>query len=238
MKRIILALVAAAALTMGAFTLTPMGANAARLITSSDIKDQTIKSGDISAEGVGTSEIRNQTIQSGDIAEAGVGASEIRNGSITGDDINDTTERNLKGKAGTDGTNGTDGKDGKDGKDGVANVRADEPYDQSIAAHSVGVAFATCPVAGDVALSGGYRLNGHAAEAFTGGGAAVPGVSVVASEPAGVVDGALVNTYQNPAFPQTERGSYQPNAWAVTIHNDTDADQAVRVAVVCATVGN
>ena len=85
------------------------GAYAAAQITSAQIKDQTIQSRDIAAEGVGTSEVRNQSIVSGDIAEGGVGPSEIRNNSITTNDINDKTEAALKGAKGDKGADGKDG---------------------------------------------------------------------------------------------------------------------------------
>lgn len=121
-----------------------VGANAASQVTSSDIKDQTIQSRDIAADGVGKSEIRtgavgsleilNQSIQSYDIDSEAVGTSEIRNNTIRLEDINDSTEKALRGNEGPKGDtgatgeqgpqgpageDGADGKDGKDGKDGT-----------------------------------------------------------------------------------------------------------------------
>lgn len=82
-----------------------VGANAASQVTSADIKDQTIQSRDIAADGVGKSEIRtgavgsleilNQSIQSYDIDAEAVGTSEIRNNTITRADINDSTEASF-----------------------------------------------------------------------------------------------------------------------------------------------
>lgn len=117
-----------------------VGANAASQVTSADIKDQTIQSRDIAADGVGKSEIRtgavgsleilNQSIQSYDIDAEAVGTSEIRNNTIRLEDINDSTEKALRGNEGPKGDTGAtgeqgpqgpageDGKDGADGKDG------------------------------------------------------------------------------------------------------------------------
>lgn len=112
-----------------------VGANAASQVTSSDIKDQTIQSRDIAADGVGKSEIRtgavgsleilNQSIQSYDLDEGSVGTSEIRNNTIRLEDINDSTEKALRGNEGPKGDTGATGEQGpqgpagEDGKDGT-----------------------------------------------------------------------------------------------------------------------
>lgn len=105
-----------------------MGANAASQVTSAEIKDQTIQSRDIAANGVGKSEIRtgavgsleilDQSIQSRDIDEGAVGRSEIRNGTITLADIADSTEDALRGQEGPKGDKGAPGEDGKPGDKG------------------------------------------------------------------------------------------------------------------------
>ena len=102
------------------------GAYAAAQITSAQIADQTIQSRDIGSQGVGTDEVRNQTLGSGDIAAGGVGASEIRDGSITGADINNTTEKNLKGAAGKEGPAGPQGPEGPAGENGVVSPVSSE----------------------------------------------------------------------------------------------------------------
>jgi hypothetical protein len=182
------------------------GAVAAVLITSADIQDGTIRGKDLRP---GLVDRFSQPGPAGADGTDGVDGVDGTNG--------------TNGTNGIDGTDGVDGQDGEDGAPGLANVRADEPYVHTIPANSVGVAFTECPEAGQVALGGGFRLNGFAAE--------------IASEAVGIEGGAVVNTYQNPAFPQTERGSFQPNGWAVTVQNDSDQAQDVRVSVVCATVG-
>jgi hypothetical protein len=195
------------------------GAVAAVLITSADIQDGTIRGKDLRP---GLVDRFSQPGPAGADGTDGVDGVDGTNG--------------TNGTNGIDGTDGVDGQDGEDGAPGLANVRADEPYVHTIPANSVGVAFTECPEAGQVALGGGFRLNGFAAEAFQGGGSAVD-VTAIASEAVGIEGGAVVNTYQNPAFQQTERGSFQPNGWAVTVQNDSDQAQDVRVSVVCATVG-
>lgn len=75
MKKII----AVVALAIMALILSPLGATAAALIGSPEIKDQ--------------------SVQSVDIAAGGVGASEVRNGSLTGTDMNpNTVKRFLAGE--------------------------------------------------------------------------------------------------------------------------------------------
>jgi hypothetical protein len=209
----------------GALVFTPLGAQAASLITGKDIQDQ--------------------SIYSGDIAEGGVGASEVRNGSLTGGDMNpNTVKRFLAGERAQVENDGQDAKissleDRVEAEEtegdtvGINTARAGAGY-TNFADPGYSVRFAKCKP-GLVAISGGYRLNGHASEAFSGSdqNAMPEGLSVVATEPAGVVDGVLVNTYQHPDFPQTEGGSFQGNAWAVTFLNEGDEPLGVRVWVTC-----
>jgi hypothetical protein len=124
-------------------------------------------------------------------------------------------------------------EDAREDKVGINESRAGAGYTK-YAAPGYSVQFAKCP-AGKVAISGGYRLNGHASEAFSGSdqNAMPEGLSVVATEPAGVVDGQLVNTYQHPDFPQTAGGSFEANAWAVTFLNEGDEPLGVRIWATC-----
>jgi hypothetical protein len=209
----------------GALVFTPLGAQAASLITGKDIQDQ--------------------SIYSGDIAEGGVGASEVRNGSLTGGDMNpNTVKRFLAGERAQVENDGQDAKissleDRVEAEEtegdtvGINTARAGAGY-TNFAEPGYSVRFAKCKP-GLVAISGGYRLNGHASEAFSGSdqNAMPEGLSVVATEPAGVVDGVLVNTYQHPDFPQTAGGSFEGNAWAVTFLNETGTPLGVRVWVTC-----
>lgn len=203
------------------------GSFAGSLITGADIKNGSIQSVDLENDSVLSKDIADYTIKDADLSP--YLSTKINMPGPKGDD-GDTGPR---GPQGLPGNTGPMGPQGQQGATGLTQVRADEPYNQVIAANSVGVAFASCP-AGKAAVSGGYRLNGYAAEAFQGGGAPLNLVKVLASEPVGVENGVLVNTYQNPAFPQDSDGRFLPNAWAVTIQNDSGDAQNVRVAVVCA----
>ena len=63
-------ILAATAITAGLFLAGTTGAAAGSLITSAQIKNQTIRSVDIAAGGVGTSEIRNGTIRVADLSQS------------------------------------------------------------------------------------------------------------------------------------------------------------------------
>ena len=229
------------------------GAYAAAQITSAQIQDQTIQSRDIAAEGVGTSEIRNQSIQSGDIGEGGVGQSEIRNGSVYHGELStglwtmiqdaasdnatqDTRIQDLEDAPGPDLSEYAKKAD-EDNREDISTARAGAGY-STMAKPGMSVAFNQCDEAGQVAISGGYRLNGHASEAFSGDdqNAMPDGLTVVATEPAAAKDGKLVNAYKDTTFPQTDDGAFQANAWAVTFKNTTDHDLPVRVWATCVSV--
>lgn len=210
----------------GIFVMASGGpSKAAALITGADVKDQSLFSGDLGPESVGVSEVRN--------------------GSLTGGDMNpNTVKRFLAGeRAQAENLNQDDkissledrveAEEAEGDTVGINTARAGAGY-TNFADPGYSVKFAKC-APGKVAISGGYRLNGHASEAFSGAdqNAMPEGLSVVATEPAGVVNGELVNTYQHPDFPQTAGGSFEGNAWAVTFKNDTANALPVRVWATC-----
>lgn len=215
------------------------------LIDGGDVKNQSLTSYDLAPGSVASSELRNQSITSGDIAEGGVGASEVRNGSLTGADMNpNTVKRFLAGEKAQAQNTTQDNKissledrveaeEAEGDTVGLNTSRAGAGYTK-FAAPGYSVQFAACKD-NKVAISGGYRLNGHASESFSGAdqNPMPEGLSVVATEPAAVVNGELVNSYQHPDFPQTESGSFQANAWAVTFHNTTDQPLPIRVWASC-----
>lgn len=226
MKKIILSVIALVAL---AFTLTPLGAQAASWIDGQRLKPQ--------------------SVTSNKIAEGGVGASEVRNGSLTGSDMNSSTvKRFLAGETAVKQNAGQDSKissledrveaeEAEGDTVGFNTARAGAGYTQTVPANSIGVVYGKCPEARPLAISGGYRLNGWAAESFSGSNQPrVDDVLVLATEPAAFQNGALVNSYQNPAFPQTEGGSFQANAWATTIQNDSDNELQVRAWATCVAI--
>jgi hypothetical protein len=199
--------------------------------------------------------LKPQSVTSNKIAEGGVGPSEVRNHSLTGTDMNPTTvQRFLKDTIGmtqaekdayaTKGHANEVAQDAENAAKGYADAndevgfntsRAGAGYTQTVPANSIGVVYGKCPADRPLAISGGYRLNGWAAESFSGANQPrVDDVLVLASEPAAYVEGeGLVNSYQHPNFPQTPGGSFQANAHAITIQNDSDTELKVRAWATC-----
>lgn len=110
--------------TIGALVVvTPTTAVAARLIDSSDIRNQSIRSWDIAPDGIGKSELRADSVgwavELNDRTRA-----KIR--SLAGKDGKD-------GKPGADGANGADGADGANGVDGANGANGDSAYDVAVA---------------------------------------------------------------------------------------------------------
>lgn len=190
-------------------------------------------------------DVKDQSLYSVDIAEGGVGYSEVRNGSLTGSDLNpNTVKRFLAGERAQVENDAQDAKidsleDRVEAEEtegdtvGLNESRAGAGYTK-FAAPGYSVQWAKCS-GGKVAISGGYRLNGHASEAFSGAdqNAMPEGLTVVATEPAAEKGGVLVNSYNDPDFPQTPGGSFQANAWAVTFLNTDDEPKPVRIWVTC-----
>lgn len=216
----------------------PKGASAAAQVVSSMIKDQTIQSRDIAAGGVGTSELRDGNTYFKDLSKGTQDLINSKASKTQAQGYADKAESDAKGHANEvaqDAENAAKGyADANDDK-GLNTSRAGAGY-TTTAPEGVSVLFNKCDVDGQVAISGGYRLNGHAAEAFQGGGAPVDGLSVIATEPVGVVGDKIVNTYQHPDFPQTEDGGFQANAWAVTFNNTSGSPKDVRVYATCVSV--
>jgi hypothetical protein len=169
----------------------------------------------------------------GAVAGTLVTSAQIENGTIRSADVQDG---NLRVK---DLRPGAVNKFRSDS--GVTDVTADGPYAADalgatqpnsatdVPAHSVRTVWTSC-ADGMVAISGGHRF-GLANESF-GPSSFVDGLTVNASEPAYEEGGVLVNSYQSQAQ-VTPQGGFEPNAWAVTVQNDSDTDQAVRAYVVC-----
>ncbi len=218
------------AVTVGATVLVILGgvggAVAGTLITSANIKDETIKARDISP--------------------GAVTRSEVRDGSLGVADLSAFVQRELAKQA----------QDGADGSDGVAQLESDgaRPGATQLAdnpgngANSTEVwtagpagAFHTSWVAcpdGKTALGGGFSRD-------TDTGAAVKGLQVVTSSPA-QIDPALED---DPTTTADERivytpiegdaaGSFVPNGWLVEGFNNGNTDLIVRPWVICAAVNN
>src|SRR3954452_18809485 len=99
------------------------GAFAGQLVTSAQIKDQTIQARDIDSGAVSSSEIRNGGILLGDLSEKARDALEGQTGAkgATG----------ATGAKGETGAAGPRGDKGDDGKDGVTDLNAGAGYNHT-----------------------------------------------------------------------------------------------------------
>lgn len=85
---------------------------------------------------------------------------------------------------------------------------------------------------GEHALSGGFRIGDLANESFATGNVSYPDLQVIATEPAYYKDGVLVNG--SVEAPVNDNLAFEPNAWAVTVHNAAlSEDSVARAFVVC-----
>lgn len=219
----------------------PKGASAADpMIDSGDVKDQSLLSRDFAPDSVGTSELKPNSTYFANLSKGTQDLINSKASKTQAQSWADKAESDAKGHANEvaqDAENAAKGYADANDEVGINTARAGAGY-TTVAKPGYSVAYNKCDVDGQVAISGGYRLNGHASEAFSGAdqNAMPEGLSVVASEPAAEKGGTLVNSYQDPTFPQTEDGAFQANAWAVTFKNDTDHDLPVRVWAVCVSV--
>lgn len=221
----------------GIFVVASGGpSNAAALITGAGIKDQSVESRDLGPDSVGTSELKDFSTYFKNLSQGTQDLINSKASKTQAQGYADQAETDAKGHANEvaqDAENAAKGyADANDDK-GINESRAGAGYTK-YAAPGYSVQWAKCS-GGKVAISGGYRLNGHASEAFSGAdqNAMPEGLTVVATEPAAEKGGVLVNSYQDPDFPQTEGGSFQANAWAVTFKNDTANPLPVRVWATC-----
>lgn len=255
MKKKIIGKVAIAAVgaTVVLGVTTPLGAEAASLITGAQIKDGTITHTDISS-GLWS---YSQHGESGykQLADNQVTGEDIKDGSLGAGDLSSAAHDALKGdkgdpgapgEKGDPGAPGDKGDKGDNGKDGVAGLHADAPYganlpgqDSSattVEADATTVVWTAC-APGEVATGGGYRFgNAGTSESFSDSQAEASGTElrVVANEPAYYKDGKLVNGSE--AAPVNDNLSFAPNAWAVTVQNTSEKTQGVRAWVICAKV--
>ena len=154
------------------------------------------------------------------------------------------------GATGAPGPKGDKGDTGQTGAPGLANVQADEPYGQdvdpspnvaqsnsSVAAGGTQTVWVACP-AGKTAIGGGFRIGDGGAGSSESDSPTQPDTAmrVIASEQS--YYDASTGKLNLAAAPQvTSYGSYLPNAWAVTVHNDGASAGYARASVICAKVG-
>ena len=195
------------------------GAVAAKLVTSDDIK--------------------NQTIRKADIGKGAVGGSELRDGSLKVKDLSTAARKKLQGDTGPAGPRGAQGPEGPKGEPGVANLESDGPYpgETNLTQGDNSTAFWTnsglnrswvmC-APGKVALGGGFTLAADASDADK------RATQVVTSQPVQIVDG---NPDAYTPIAGDPDGSYVPNGWLVEgYYTGNTANLVVRPHVVCANV--
>lgn len=209
-------------------------ATAASLITSADIKNQTIESWDIAAGGVASSEVRNQSLQSWDLDRGSVAASELRDGSVGAHELTEELRAQVEeggpaGPAGEDGTDGIDGTNGADGADGVSGyeVVGRTADSMTIAAGATETVSTECRSANQpdsapekAAIGGGVKTtSGNLGD-----------VVVNATAPSGIAQ-------VSPPSDQDPAGVWAAKSWTVTVSNMGGADATVQPYVLCALVG-
>lgn len=233
-RRVVVAAIAVPA----AVVLIGGSATAASLITSADIKNQTIESWDIAAGGVASSEVRNQSLQSWDLDRGSVAASELRDGSVGAHELTDELRAQVEeggpqgeqGPAGPAGEDGADGPAGADGANGVSGYEvvgrtADGRTIPAGETHQIPTECRSADQPADapekVAIGGGVKMV-H--------GANVGDVVVNATAPSGIAQ-VGEPTEQDPA------GVWAAKSWTVTVTNIGDEDVTVQPYVLCALVG-
>jgi len=239
-RRIALGALVTVILAVIFFIANPGGAaKAAALLTGMDIKDQSLSSYDLGPDSVGTSELKDDSTFFKNLSPGTRDLINSKASKTQAQSFADQAEIDAKGHANVVADSAENAAKGyADANDGVGfnESRAGAGYTQTVPANSIGVVYGKCPEARPLAISGGYRLNGWAAESFSGSSQPrVDDVLVLATEPAAydAATNSLVNSYQNPAFPQTPGGSFQANAWATTIQNDSDNELQVRAWATC-----
>jgi hypothetical protein len=106
------------------------GAQAARLITSEQIKDNTIQARDIDTGAVTSNEVRNGSLLLGDLSETARDALKGQTGA-KGDTgaTGAKGDAGAKGQDGAPGAKGDKGDDGADGQDGAPGAKGDKGDD-------------------------------------------------------------------------------------------------------------
>lgn len=200
----------AAALAAGVTAVVLVGAGgavAAALVTSADIKDQTIKAVDIGSGGVTSSEVRDATLGGWDLRVDTV--DEDRLSAAVRDKLNAPAEPGPQGETGPAGPQGETGPQGDPGVSGyeVVETTASLPGDDAV--HSF---TASCPE-GKQAIGGGFGAATEANAATTRLVGSSPVVEPVPDDPNGAV---TVTGWQVQLInDSTPKVAYDVNAWAV-----------------------
>lgn len=206
-------ILAVAAVATTAVLFASGGAVAGSLITSADIKDNTVKSIDLKdGKAVGEADLKPQLAAK----------------------VNATSQPGTQGPAGPQGPQGPRGPQGQDGADGADGASAGisaagSSYDTTWAAGEFSETVETC-AAGEYVTGGGYSTFGGAGLSPTkdlGGDNA--NIQVTVSAPYIASDGAYV--------PISDTNSrFYADRWVVRGYNNGDTDQIVRAWALCAPI--
>jgi hypothetical protein len=221
------------------------GAVAAALVTSADIKDQTIRARDIADGGVASSEVRNESVLGADVAPGTLAGRQMRDGSVGLADLSTGVRTELAQRA-QDGVAGLETDGARPGvtqlKDFPGNGENSTGIWAAGPAGRLQVAWVQCPQ-GKTALGGGYSRDAETT-------AALRGLQVITSAPAQID----TTKSDDPATPGDERvvsmgttyapipddaaKSFVPDGWVVEGFNNSNTDLIVRPWVTCAAVNN
>ena len=213
-----------AAVAVGAFVLigfSSKGAVAGTMITSAQIKDQSIQSNDIATAGVGTSEIRDASILTRDLSQATMdalkGATGAKGDTGAKGETGATGAQGATGATGAQGPTGSRGRRGPQGAPGVANVIAGAGYSHTWAGDKgaqLNTIIESCNEGSDTNAGGTpYDLGGDNKN-----------IQVTVSAP----------YYEELYNEANYGGNIRPSEWIVKGYNNGDTDQIVRAWVVCA----
>jgi hypothetical protein len=213
-----------AAVLVGA---SSFGAVAAKLVTSDDIANQTIRKVDIGQDAVGGNEVKDGSLKAKDFtADALEGLQGAKGDTGAKGEKGDT---GAQGPKGDKGDKGDQGDQGDKGDDGVSNLITGADYSDVWEANSFGESLETCP-AGQYAIGGGYSTWGGFNGTHDGydlGGTNLD-IQVTVSAP-----------YFKGAYePVDEAGNFRADQWVVRGFNQGDEDQIVRAWVNCADIAD
>jgi hypothetical protein len=195
-----------AAVTAGAVVVVGLGAGGAvagQMITGADIRNGSVKGVDVGTDTLGRRQLRPNSVGSDQLSDWVMG--KVGEGS--------TGLKNIESDGPYPGSTDLGKMDGQ-------GDNSDEAVPADGQRHTVWVQCAP----GKVALGGGFRLAADNTQA------AAEAISVLASEPTQIKDGAVV--YE--PIEGDEAGSFQANGWLVEVVNHGAQSQTVRPWVTCA----
>ena len=206
-----------AAVLVGA---SSFGAVAAKLVTSDDIKNQTIRKVDIGQDAVGSNEVKDGSLKAKDLTADALEGLKGAKG-----DTGAKGDKGDQGLQGPKGDKGDQGMPGEDGDDGVSNLITGADYTDVWAANSYGESLETCPE-GQYAIGGGYSTWGGFNGTHDGYDLGGTNLDIQVTVSAPYFKGAYV--------PVDEAGNFRADQWVVRGFNHGDEDQIVRAGVNCA----